>query len=247
MMLRQRINYWNCSKFADWVRGIKKPYALTHEEWEDWREKASKKNPWRFYFTEKLLNKIQNFFFFPFDLLRTIRVYLSNRFVHKTHFLKTRFKPGHFYELDDRILFGLFNELKDFVEIELSGKLSLEETKKHKFVGLEKRSISAGLAYLDWATSLKYDDDYCKKEDLGKPTPQAKSAKQILELYNWWKSRDSRPCPMEISGWSEAYKEKDSKKRQQSHKKLMKIEEDYDKEDEKMLIKLIKIRKELWS
>jgi len=32
-MIKDRLHRWNCSKFADWIRGEKKPYAL---EWGAW-------------------------------------------------------------------------------------------------------------------------------------------------------------------------------------------------------------------
>jgi hypothetical protein len=247
-LIKYRFNYWSCSKLADLIRGSKKPYALTLEDWDDWKNNVKNKSKIRYYIAEKFLNKLQDFFYFPFDLYRTIEIYLYNRFVSKTNCLKTGFKPGSYYELDERILFGLFNELKNFVEIELANKIPQEDRKKHKYKGWEKRSASAGLCYLQWAMSLKYDKNFGDIKDFGKPTPQAKSAKKIFDLYNWWLSRDSRPCPMDLSGWSENHKEKsNSKKRMQSFKEMQNIEEKYEAEDEKMLINLIKIRRDLWS
>jgi len=38
MVIRNRIKYWNCCKFEDWIRGEKKPEALTMEEWQTWKE-----------------------------------------------------------------------------------------------------------------------------------------------------------------------------------------------------------------
>jgi len=113
-----RSNYWSCSKFADWVRGEKKPSALTLEEWDDWRDNQRKSNNWRYWFADKLLNKLQNFFNFPRDVYYSIKTYIDNRFVTKTHYLKTGLEPGHYYELDHRIINGLFNELVAFVEEE---------------------------------------------------------------------------------------------------------------------------------
>ena len=33
-MIRSRIKYWSCSKIADWIRGERKPFALSLEDWE---------------------------------------------------------------------------------------------------------------------------------------------------------------------------------------------------------------------
>ena len=42
MIIRNRIKYWNCCKFADWIRGEKKPEALTMEDWKIWKQKQQK-------------------------------------------------------------------------------------------------------------------------------------------------------------------------------------------------------------
>lgn len=246
-MIRHRFNYWSCSRIADWIRGVNKPTALTMEEWEAWRDEAKSKRPFRFWISEKVLNSAQNFFSFPIDLWRTISAYFRNRFVTKTHFLKTRLRPGVYHELDERILHGLFNELKDFVEVELAWMHGYGK-KEYTFRG--GRCREAGLGHLEWASSLKYDESMAFKpgdSEYGKPTPQAESAVTIRELYLWWtETRPARPEPMDASGWAEDYK-KGNKDRKDSFKRLRKIEQAYDKEDEKMLLRLIKIRKHLWT
>lgn len=259
-MLRQRINYWSCGKFADWVRGSKKPHALTMEEWEEWREKQEKNNNVRYFVADKLLNKIQNIIYFPKDLFYSIKNYLINRFVCKTHYLKTGFKPGYYYEVDEKILHSLFNELVDFVEIELAWMQVISSDKnKYKIPWFRKikrwRSAEAGLDNLKWACELKFTEEWGLSKDdpnIGNPTPQAESAKQIFEIYNWWKNvRPNRPDPHEISGWSSiCSKKKNEVSEQERHKSVLdleKIEQEYDNEDEEMLIKLIKIRKHLWT
>jgi hypothetical protein len=100
----------------------------------------------------------------------------------------------------------------------------------------------------------------------GEPTYQAKSAKEMIELYTWWTvTYRNRPDPYEASGWS-AYceasrqanggklgwssKDKSPELRKMSdtsHKLLRKIEAAYEKEDEQMMIRLIKIRQSLWT
>lgn len=247
-MLKQRINYWSCSRFADWVRGENKPVALSLEEWDKWKKEQKIKRPIRFWVSDKLLNKIQNFIYFPSDIFYTIRVYIKNRYFTKTHFLNTGLTPGYYYELDDRIINGLFNELVDFVEIELAWK-NLIFTKKSNFWqrNFFKRSSQLGLDYLNWAANLVYNEDYGVSSgdlDYGKSTPQAESAKEIISLYSWWKNRPNRPDPFDVVSID---KIEDKKQRSTAYKKIEKLESSYEKEDEKMLIKLIKIRKHLWS
>lgn len=225
-----RIHYWNCSKFADKIRGTKKPFVLGWDEWEAWHDEARAAHPFRYFLAEKVLNKIQAFLYFPFDLWRKLNHRWSNRFFAKTHYLKTGLKPWVYHELDDRILHGLFNELKYFVEVELA-TLHAYGDKKYKFC--KGRCPEAGIDNLKWASSLKYDKEMGvpRKDPLyGTPTPQAKSSKEILDLYEWWENRPNRPDPLDLEG-----------------EKSFRLEEKYDKEDDKMVARLIKIRRSLWT
>lgn len=127
MIQKFRYNYWSCSKFADFIRGTPKPWALEWDEWTQWRKTAKAKHPWRFWLAEDGLNKLQNFFFFPYDLWNSWKYYYKVRFRDKLHYLKTGCKPGEYYDLDERILYALFNELKIFVEKDVHKDWSLDE------------------------------------------------------------------------------------------------------------------------
>ena len=129
------------------------------------------------------------------------------------------------------------------------------------------RCPEAGMEYLRWASTLtnaEFLEEDKKHEAV--PTYQANSAKEIIELYTWWTTTyRNRPDPYDASGWS-AYCEasraanggslswshsKDTpamrKMSDKAHKLLRKIEESYEKEDEAMMIRLIKIRGSLWT
>lgn len=259
-MYKNRVTYWSCSKLADFIRGEKKPKSLGLRDWDKWRKENKKKHPIRYWLAEKFLTKLQNFCYFPYDLYCEAKYYYENRFVTKTHYLKTNLKPGYYYELDDRILNALFNELVEFVEgeqaiLQYYSEKHKKNGKKYKF---KKRLCSeAGIDYLNWAMSLKYDDQFLDKKDpkYGTPTPQALDAKKIFDLYTWWKNRPNRPDPYEVTGWHEyCNKNKDEdvfsgldKQGSAIHKKVQKLEQQYEKEDDKMLMELIKIRKSLWT
>jgi hypothetical protein len=237
---RSRFNYWSCSKFANWIRGTEKPFALGWDEWGVWRKESEQKHPFRYWVAEELLDFLQNIVNLPMDIYHTIEVYIRNRFIDKMHYLRTGLKPGQYYDLDYRILHGLFNELTILVESELAYLSQYKSDKKYKFI--RGRCVEAGLDYLNWAGQLKMDEDYGinpDNKDYNKPTAQAISSQKVLELYNWWKDRDYRTDP-----YSMFTKEKDGKS---YYKKIAKIMDDYDKEDTKMLIELIKIRGSLWS
>lgn len=243
-MWKNRINYWTCSKFADWLRGEKKPYALEFDKWEEWKEDQRKKRPWRFWLSDTLLGKLQDIIYYPSDIYFNLKNYVRNRWIDKTHYLKTGFKPGYYYEFDERILHGVFNELVDFVEIELAHLSRWDKTKKYKFK--KGRCIEAAYDYFKWANNLK------EKNEKGNRvlSDQAKSSRKIKKIYEWWKKRLDRPCPMDASGWSKYCENKNTENAGDGKaelKKLQSIEEKYDKEDEEMLIELIKLRKYLWT
>jgi hypothetical protein len=131
------------------------------------------------------------------------------------------------------------------------------------------RCPDAGIEYLIWASGLKLDEHMgCDKDspNFGKPTHQAIAAQEILDLYRWWTvTYRNRVDPYEASGWSahcEAMRVKypgsmfsslnskdpaDRKASDRAHKLLQKMEADYEKEDEAMMIRLIKIRDALWT
>jgi len=252
-MLRHRINYWSCSNLANWIRGSKKPSGLTLEGWDEWEKENESSRPFRFWLSDTFLNKVQDFFCFPSDVYSSISHYIRNRFITKTHFLKTGLKPGKYHELDERIMHGLFYELVDFVEVE-EAWLNHICHKEKKFKFNKGRSPEAGLDYLNWAAALTYDESsgFAKGDkDFGKPTNQALAAKKILEIYKWWKEdRPNRPEAHDASGWSDYCNNKSEYTKKQCSailKKLQKIEDSYDDEDEQMMIELIKIRKNLWT
>lgn len=249
-MRRSRVNYWSCSRFADWLRGEKKPGALEWKSWEEWRKSASSKRPFRYFLAETLLDRLQDIFMFPWDAARSFSNWRHNRFVAKTHYLKTGLKPGCYHELDERILHGLFNEFREFVEGELAHMQSWGENEK-KYVFKRGVCPEAGVDHLKWAAALKHEEPITDKRDpdWGKPTPQAKAAAKMLDLYRWWtEDRPSRPDPMEASGWAELHdKDVGDKAKRAALKKLNKIEEDYEAEDERMLVRLIKLRRSLWT
>jgi hypothetical protein len=130
------------------------------------------------------------------------------------------------------------------------------------------RCPQAGIDHLDWAMTLTMGSDWGVEEDnpnFGKPTGQAERAKEIKELYIWWTvTYRNRPDPYEASGWTavcEAQREANGgklsfsspkdpvlkKANDKAHKLLQKIEADYEKEDEAMMIRLIKARDSLWT
>jgi hypothetical protein len=186
-------------------------------------------------------------------------------------------KPGQWQDVGNRFLPCLFNELVDFVEIESAWSHIAWGDKEARakydppfwasgwFRWRVWRCPQAGLDHLDWAMTLT-NTDWCQPDDpeYGKPTGQAERAKEIKELYTWWTvTYRARPDPYDASGWSDYCEQARilnggklfggkstpelKKLSDKSHKLLQKIEAAYEKEDEVMMIRLIKARDSLWT
>jgi hypothetical protein len=277
-----RNHYWTCSKFADWLRGTAKLKAGTSEEWDEWTTAAQMKHSFRYWLAEEGLDIAQKIVYWPTDTLYSIKYYVNNRFITHTHRLTAHprdIKPGEWRDVGNRFLPCLFNELVDFVEVELAWwhlAWSPEERPKYNMpwwaVGWWRvrtwRCPQAGLDNLEWQRNLRHSvDDGWKEGDpnIGLLTPQAVKAQEILDLYKWWtETYRNRPDPHDASGWT-AYcelsrlanggklswsgdKTPELKKASRlAHKELRKIEAAYEKEDEAMMIRLIKVRHGLWT
>jgi hypothetical protein len=270
-----RNSYWNSGKFADWLRGSEKPESATAKGWKEWEENAKKDHPIRYWIVEEGLDSLQKFIYWPVDKLYSLKYYVINRWIDQSHALvahPNHIKPGQYQDFSNRILICLFDELVDFVEIEKAYsnyRWSEEKQKGMKWWQVGKwrtrtwRSSEAGLAHLEWETTLT-DEEWLGKDENREPKlmPQAETAKEIIVLYKWWTEvYPNRPEPMDVSGWS-AYcddkqvrgidlfdedPEADEWDTRPMHDKMREIEKNYADEDTEMLIRLIKIRGHLWT
>ena len=281
-------NYWTCTKFADWIRGTTKLSAGTSEEWHEWEKRAKADYPIRWWLAEEGLDILQKIVMFVPDKIYAVKYYINNRYITRTHSLTAHpkdIRPGQWCDVGHRFLPCLFNELRDFVEVELAwwhiawaGKAEKEKYKAPFwatgwFRWRTWRCKQAGLDNLDWQSKIVAKEDYGLQpgdKGYGEPTRQAINAQEILALYKWWTEvYPNRPDPHDASGWSaycdlkremsegsssfHAMFRNDNetkatrKMADQALKKLRKIEEAYEKEDEAMMVRLIKIRQSLWT
>lgn len=278
--MAQHARYWSCSGFADWIRGTPKLQVGTSQEWMEWRKKAKTSHPFRFWLAEEGLDRVQDFVSWPARKIHGIKYYINNRWVTRTHALTAHpsdIKPGTWRDFGDRFLPCLFNQLVDFIEVELAWKniaWSEEARRKYQapwyswgwFRWRTWRCPEAGLDYLRWESSLVYDEYEVEEgSDLvGKPTQQATKALEIMALYDWWKNqRPLRQDPHDESGWSalcERRREQDpdnflwedqGEEQQEETRRILdlcnQLESRNEEEDDAMLIRLIKLRKSLWS
>ena len=277
-----RSHYWSCSKFADWLRGTPKLKAGTSEEWDEWERKAWGHSRLRYWLAEEGLDYLSKIVFFIPDTLHSVKYYINNRWVTRSHALTASprdIRPGSWCDVGNRFLPCLFNELQDFVEVELAWWHLAWEGKESRakynapwwafgwWRWRTWRCPQAGLDNLEWQRNLRWKEDEVGSDspNLGQPTPQAIKAQEILDLYKWWTEvYRNRPDPYDASGWTEyceasraanggklswsGDKSPELKKMSnKAHKLLRKIEAQYEKEDEQMMIRLIKVRHGLWT
>lgn len=215
-----RSHYWTCSKFADWLRGTKKLGFGTAEQWDDWTTTAQMKHNFRYWLAEEGLDYLQTVVYYIPDKLYSAKYYINNRWITKSHALTAHsrdIKPGAWCDVGNRFLPCLFNELVDFVEIELAwwhiAWADPAEKKKYKapfwatgwFRWRTWRCPQAGLDNLEWQRKLTWTEDEVGPDSavLNQPTPQAVKAQEILDLYTWWTvTRPARPDPYDASGWT---------------------------------------------
>jgi hypothetical protein len=243
------------------------------------------KHNFRYWLAEEALGHLQDFVTWPVRKIYDIKYYVNNRWVTRTHSLTAHpkdIKPGQWCDVGNRFLPCLFNELVDFVEVELAwwqiAWADKADSVKYNppfwatgwFRWRTWRCPQAGLDNLDWQRSLRHDTDSGWAEgdpNIGKPTPQAVKAQEVLDLYRWWKDvYPNRPDAHDAGGWSE-YCELKRKEHGETGLSFMKesanpetralgdaalmktheIEQAYEAEDEEMMIRLIKVRHGLWT
>ena len=229
------------------------PQAATWDEWEDWRDKA-RKNKIRWFLADTFPFWCWKTFVMPIDKIKS---WIRYRTFDRYHIIKTTLKPGY-YDMDTRLLYGMFDMLVDFVEIEKAW-MNVVFTKRKPWSSWGRthwwRSRDEGLVYLEWEIGLG-DPNLPENE---RSVYQAEAAKEIKDLYIWWKDvRPNRPDPGQVSGWNKVcdkwnvLSDKDNCEEKErevdaAHKKQDEIEKEYEDEDSRMMKRLIDVRKALWT
>lgn len=200
------------------------------------------------------MEKLYDIWFDIKNAVKNAERWIAFRTYDKYHVLKTDLKPGY-YDIDTRILHSNFSLLVDFVEIEKASLqyffASYEEAKNKSRVSFNKltkeQKKELGLQYLNW--EIENDEEFFPKQ-------QKVSAKEIKNLYLWWTEvRPSRIDPYDkyeeeldkMSSPLGTMSEKDKKKLINLYKKIGKLEDQYEKEDDAMLIRLMNVRRNLWT
>ena len=235
------------------------PEMASVEEWNNWATKAQN-NKIRWFLTETLPDYLSFRFLWPYE---RIGRKLKNKYVRKYNLIHIHsLKATEYYGVGDRLLHGMFQLLVDLVELEKAQRQIVwgdENVTGHITRGKD-RNPEMGLKYLDWEIALG------KKGGVN----QSENAKQIKELYIWWTvTRINRIELIDIKGtmgistneyyrnmrlenkkniatiFNEMVRDKDEELYKSVNKAYDDVEEKYEKEDERMLLQLVKLRKNL--
>ncbi len=179
--------------------------------------------------------------------MKNIFDWIKYRTTRRYHVVNTGMEPGY-ADVTERMLHVNFNMLKDFVEIEVAHMWDW---------GAQHKMEQPGVSHLIWEMGLEGTQD----------NGQAEGAREIYELYDWWTNQRPyrvedntddwdayRKCSEEIYGDSDALfmrEDKDTSELRFLRKTWLdesnRIERNNLMEDEKMLVRLVKIRSALWT
>ena len=249
---------------SGWVEALRKRFGIDKPKWAglgEWDEidaRIRREHPVGWFFTETMPDFIEDAYNLITSPYYSTRYYIRNRFYRKTHQLRTDCPVGEYWDTDERLLTAMANAIIDYVEIELAYK--------HMWCGSDEvenaqwrdgRCPELGLKYLEWEMDL----DNPELDEYNRADSQANYAREIKLVYDWAKARPTRPDPHEASGWTaycakypHSWKQKTEDvtpeqitESDTAFDKLRKIEAQYEQEDEDMLIRIVKVRKSLWT
>lgn len=248
-------------RFHSWM-GYNPPGALSSKGWSLFRKEFKQRAPVRYWFQ----NDFRKSVILPIKWkYEAIIDWILYRTINRYHVVDTGLPPNY-YGLSKTMLHVNFNLLKDFVEAE-------QAWASHRWIENEKwylklrivrrirkyrfRDPEAGIKSLEWASTL--DDPNLPPHE--RCDHQAVAARETLALYYWWvKDRPARksveyPIFVKETASDETddifdfdHTTPEFKARMDEYyAEQSKLDELWDKEDDDMLIRLIKIRHGLWT
>lgn len=251
-------------KFIKWMK-FNPPYAANADGWVEFDTRFKKEAPIRYAITRGAIKK--TFWRAEFFFSRKF-YYLIDRMLERRHLVDTGLKPGY-HNTKERMLHANFALLVHFVENECARIYASASREKMKNlfgwkiilpwrirIALRKNQDYAreyGIAYLNWHIETETETGVNDVEHL----------RQIISLYGWWtKTRPNRTeydSPLtrvysdpanHIMLTSTTKWKKENPELAKAHaeymKKRLKQEEEWDDEDNQMLIQLVELRKHLF-
>lgn len=200
-------------------KGLGPDVARSMEDWDSFKEYHKKHNPIRYF----LNHEFEPMFVWPIThRVKRVTDWIKYRTYKRYHIVDTGLEPGY-YDTDTKMFHACFNMLKEFVEV--------EKAHHWNWMGENLKGKDAGIAHLEWEMTIP--EEWSRD--------QAKNAREIYELYEWWTiERPNRQDPWDLLNEDETEYDK-------KYGKMDKLEVKYAKEDQRMFIRLIKIRKALWT
>jgi hypothetical protein len=249
-------------KFKSWM-AYNPPGSMTSKGWRLFGEEYKKVAPIRYWFAHDFLH----IFVYPIKWkYRRVSEWIRYRTYDKYHIVNTGLQPSY-YDVDTQMLHVNFNLLKEFVEVEQASCSYWMSDNSKNASWCEKnmpfyrafypfRRPDLGIKHFEWAATL--DDPNLPPHE--QSVSQAIAAREILVLYKWW--TEDRPNRKEYDvpeyknqglgmlGCFDDDFDKDAPDYVAHNEAMTKnstLEEDWSAEDDDMLVRLMKIRKSLWS
>lgn len=246
-----------------------RPRSATSDGWVDWEREFQQNAPIRYMIFEKFPDEVIT----PVKVRIRHAIDEVGYRIRRHHILDTGLEPGY-YDKDSLMLHVNFNLLKDFVEVEKASMSRFcHEDKKtwkdkipfRRYFVKPRSSRELGWEYLVWESNL---DDPSSPHYSPPPIKsashtltQAEAAREVMELYTWWV--DVRPTREEpeyetptvedrsiMYLCSQRFKEEypdEAERFEYYAKETRRLEELWRKEDDEYLIRLIKLRHNLWT
>jgi len=241
-------------EFKAWMK-FNPPEMATADKWFEFEERYKKEAPVRHWvmrgpiytLTLKIKWRKRDFFY-----------HIWSRFIVKNHIIKTDLRRGHYHDNSERMLHAVFKILEDYVEIECAYAHDYADTEKTlgwkrflpRFIRPRAKDQTNGILHLLWEI------------ELGEESPrQAKDAVEFYELYTWWK--DVRPnrkhtpmpdtpnLPEGVFGGASKEWQKNHPEEYEQYLKWSDVTHDetttWRKEDQEMLIRLVKVYESMWK
>jgi len=244
-------------RFVNWLN-YNTPPALSSSGWRLFEKEYREEAPLRHFIMKDFPRK----YIWPIKFrYRDISDWVRFRTYDRYHIIDTGLKPDY-YDTDARMFHGCFNELKNYVEVEKSWHYRCWHSEENPLAWKYKlpfsykwyREPELGIKSLEWESTL--DDPNLPSHE---QSPfQAVAAREILALYKWWIDRPNRADPDPVSYDNQGFMlgpldedfNRDApdyvayRKHRDDHEIL---EKQWDEEDDANFIRLIKVRRHLWS
>jgi len=238
------LNYFE-NKMTEKVGPISETHGNcgTAEEWVAWNKKCKEQCP-VLYRLNRAIEDIELFFSVRYQkYIIDAWYHVKHRFFLRSHVIKPKtLKKGCWIETDEKILHCLMHELVEYIEKQRDGK-PWEVTELEKKSRGEKNSI----------------DGEEGDEENRLPATQWMPMVAAWNIYLWWKNYDNRlkeiddiynEIPHDKSENGEimsGFTQESMKLKKPYYDRIHEKEDALEKEEEEMLIKIIEIRKSLWT